>query len=58
MYVVKVGEYYVRYAKSWTIDLSKEVMTGFDKKEAKRIAKLLDAKVIKISECKEVTDEE
>ena len=57
MYVVKVGEYYVRTARPYTneIILSKEIMTGFAKENAEKIAQRINGEVVKIAE--EVTNE-
>ena len=57
MYVVKVGEYYVKSYSSWdrVVMLSQEIMRGFDKDEAEELAKKLDADVIKLTE--EVSNE-
>jgi hypothetical protein len=59
MYVVKVGEYYVRRYTKYTLDidmtLSKEIMRGFDKETAENIAKRLNGEVIEITE--EVSNE-
>jgi hypothetical protein len=57
MYVVKVGEYYVKSYNSWDniIALSQEIMRGFDKEEASHLAKKVNGEVIKIKE--EVTNE-
>lgn len=54
MFVVKVGEYYVKKFTVDTLDicilLSKEVMRGFNKLEAQRIAKATNGEVIEITE--------
>lgn len=65
MYVVKVGEYYVKsFVGSegripntipFEIKLSKELMTGYPLEIAERIAKKLNGEVIEMSE--EVTNE-
>lgn len=65
MYVVKVGEYYVkgfvgsdgRIPKNipWEIKLSKEIMAGYPVDIAERIAKATNGKVIKMKD--EVTCE-
>lgn len=52
MYVVKVGEYYVR---SFQVDvneigLSQEIMRSFNKNRAEMLAKRLNGEVIKMSE--------
>lgn len=65
MYVIKVGEYYVkgyvgssgRMDKSipWQITLSKELMRGYDKETAEKIAKATNGEVIEMTE--EVTND-
>lgn len=60
MYVVKVGEYYVRKATYYEdvdkniyigdITLSKELMGNLNKKLAENIAKKLNGKVIEMAE--------
>lgn len=54
MYVVKVGEYYVRQYSVEHLDicivLSKELMRTFDKERAERLAKQLNGEIILISE--------
>lgn len=52
MFVIKVGEYYVNKFRPWDggVILSKELMTGYDKKSAETIAKKLNGEVIKITE--------
>lgn len=57
MYVVKVGEYYVRTIEysGYDIVLSKEIMRGFSKGTAENLAKKLNGEVIEIAE--EVTND-
>ena len=65
MYVIKVGEYYVKgYVGSsgrmdkaipWQITLSKELMRGYDKETAEKIAKATNGEVIEMTE--EVTND-
>lgn len=56
MYVVKVGEYYVRAIDyNYDIILSKELMRGFGKDRAEAIAKMVNGEVIEMAE--EVTNE-
>lgn len=57
MYVVKVGEYYIRNItyENYEIILSKELMRGFEKDRAFAIAKLINGEVIEMTE--EVTNE-
>ena len=57
MYVVKVGEYYIRNItyENYEIILSKELMRGFEKDRAFTIAKLINGEVIEMTE--EVTNE-
>lgn len=56
MYVVKVGEYYVKQREMWgELILSKEIMRGYDKDTAEKLAKLLNAEVVEITE--EVTND-
>lgn len=65
MYVVKVGEYYVKgyigsegrtsNTKPWEIKLSKELMTGYPLNIATIIAKATNGKVIEMTE--EVTND-
>lgn len=61
MYVVKVGDYYVKSVDAefggfiGSILLSKEIMRNFTKAGAERIAKMVNGEVIKIAE--EVTNE-
>lgn len=54
MYVVQVGEYYVRSYKIESLDicilLSKELMRGFSKVDAEKIAKSLNGEVIEIQD--------
>ena len=54
MFVIKVGEYYVRRFSIESLDicilLSKELMRGFSKVDAERIAKATNGEVIKITE--------
>ena len=54
MFVVQVGEYYVRSYKIESLDicilLSKELMRGFSKVDAERIAKSLNGEVIEIQD--------
>lgn len=54
MYVVKVGEYYVRKYIVESLDicilLSKELMRGFSEAEAMKLAKQLNAEVIEIQD--------
>ena len=65
MYVVKVGEYYVRRYSIESLDicilLSKELMRGFEKEKAEKLAKQLNAEVIKIEDqitmCEEVASD-
>jgi hypothetical protein len=47
MFVVKVGEYYVKQYNNWDglIILSNEIMRGFDIKEAEVLAKKLNGEV-------------
>ena len=61
MYVVKVGDYYVKSVDAefggfiGNILLSKEIMRNFTEAGAERIAKMINGEVIKIAE--EVTNE-
>jgi hypothetical protein len=60
MYVVKVGEYYVRGIDMiggyiGEIELSKEIMRNFNKNTAELIAKKVNGEVIEMAE--EVTNE-
>lgn len=61
MYVVKVGDYYVRSVDAefggfiGSILLSKELMRNFTKAGAERIAKMINGEVIEMAE--EVTNE-
>lgn len=60
MYVVKVGEYYVRDIDMiggyiGEIELSKEIMRNFNKNTAELIAKKVNGEVIEMAE--EVTNE-
>ncbi len=59
MYVVKVGEYYVRKFSVESLDicivLSKELMRTFDKEKAESLAKQLNGTVVEIAE--EVTND-
>lgn len=55
MYVVKVGEYYVRHFNMDEIILSMEMMRGYPKDRAEAIARILKAELVEISE--EVTCE-
>lgn len=59
MYVVKVGEYYVRGYEVKSLDmcvlLSKELMRTFTKEQAENLAKKVNGEVIKMAE--EVTNE-
>ena len=60
MYVVKVGEFYVRDVEIYgqivsEVELSKEIMRNFSLKWANVIAKQLNGEVIEINE--EVTNE-
>lgn len=63
MYVVKVGDYYVRAIdyNSYDIILSKELMRGFSNDKAETIAKMLNGEVIKmdnqVTMCEEATNE-
>ena len=54
MYVVKVGEYYVRKYTIESLDvcilLSKELMRGFDKEEAEKLAKKLNGEAVEVTE--------
>ena len=56
MYVVKVGEYYVKNIERhgtryvWSITLSKEIMGTFSKTMANFIAKETNGKAIKMAE--------
>jgi len=60
MYVVKVGEYYVKgfvgssgrmdKAVPWEITLSKELMRGYDKETAEKIANVTNGTVEEIAE--------
>lgn len=58
MYVVKVGEYYVRKFSVESLDicivLSKELMRTFDKDKAESLAKQLNGTIVEIAE--EVTN--
>lgn len=61
MYVVKVGEYYVRGIDTiggyiGEIELSKEIMRNFSKNTAELIAKKVNGEVVEIAE--EVTNAE
>lgn len=60
MYVIKVGEYYVRGIDMiggyiGEIELSKEIMRNFNKNTAELIAKKVNGEVIEMAE--EVTNE-
>jgi hypothetical protein len=55
MYVVKVGEYYVKDIRAGEYVLSREVMRDFPKNMADIIAKVLNGEVIEITE--EVTND-
>ena len=61
MYVVKVGDYYVKSIDAefggfiGNILLSKEIMRNFTEAGAERIAKMVNGEVIKIAE--DVTNE-
>lgn len=59
MYVVKVGDYYVRQFSVETLDicivLSKELMRTFEKDKAESLAKQLNGTVVEIAD--EVTSE-
>lgn len=56
MYVIKVGECYVKKIINGEIILSKEIMLGFKNKvRAEMIAKLLKAELVEITE--EVTND-
>ena len=55
MYVVKVGEYYVRSVVCSEIMLSNEIMRGFDKETAEKLAKKLNCELVEITE--EVTND-
>ena len=60
MYIVKVGEYYVRGIDMiggyiGEIELSKEIMRNFNKNTAELIAKQVNGEVIEMAE--EVTNE-
>lgn len=60
MYIVKVGEYYVRGIDMiggyiGEIELSKEIMRNFNKNTAELIAKKVNGEVIEMAE--EVTNE-
>lgn len=54
MYVVKVGEYYVRGYEIKTLDicllLSKELMRTFTKEQAQALAKKINGEVVEIAE--------
>lgn len=51
MYVVKVGEYYVKSVdEMFNIGLSKEMMRNFKKETAKKIAKKINGEVIEIAD--------
>lgn len=60
MFVIKVGNYYVKDVDvafggfTSDITLSKEIMKGFTKDGAERIAKMVNGKVIEMAE--EVTN--
>ena len=60
MFVIKVGNYYVKDVNvafggfTSDITLSKEIMKGFTKDGAERIAKMVNGKVIEMAE--EVTN--
>ncbi len=60
MFVIKVGNYYVKDVDvafggfTSDITLSKEIMKGFTKDEAERIAKMINGIVIEMAE--EVTN--
>lgn len=58
MYVVKVGEYYIRGYDHYTLDivLSKELMRTFKKDRAESLAKRLNGIVVEIVD--QVTMEE
>lgn len=54
MYVVKVGEYYVRKIKVFCgtfgdIELSKEIMGGFTEDIAEKIAKKVNGEILEIT---------
>ena len=57
MYVIKVGEYYVKgyVGSSGRMDKSKELMRGYDKETAEKIAKATNGEVIEMTE--EVTND-
>lgn len=61
MYVIKVGEYYVKSVNVefggfvGEIELSKKIMRNFTKDGAERIAKMVNGEVVEIAE--EVTNE-
>lgn len=65
MYVVKVGEYYVRIYSIESLDicivLSKELMRTFDKDKAQTLANQLNGEVVEIQDqvtmSEEVTNE-
>ena len=51
MYVIKVGEYYVKSIDGWngSIILSNEVMIGMDKEEADKLAKKVNGVVVEVA---------
>ena len=55
MYVIKVGEYYVRNALYGEVTLSMEMMRSFNKEVADKLAEKLNGELIEIAE--EVTCE-
>lgn len=59
MYVVKVGEYYVRTVEysGYDIVLSKEIMRGFSKTMAESLAKKLNGEVIKLQDPLGISEE-
>lgn len=61
MYVVKVGEYYVRGYEVKSLDmcvlLSKELMRTFTKEQAENLAKKVNGEVIEMAEQVTMNDE-
>lgn len=61
MYVVKVGEYYVRGYEVKSLDmcvlLSKELMRTFNKEQAENLAKKVNGEVIEMAEQVTMNDE-
>lgn len=63
MYVVKVGDYYIKNIDYLCRDItiSKELMRSFDKNMAERLAKSVNGEVIQmdnqVTMCEEVTNE-